>query len=106
MNFDPQKPFGRIFGKNKKFPSARFNQGGLLYDAHRKCLNPDDAKQSKDPTANDAIAEATDVLREKASKVADAALKKLEKAKAALESKGTPASKAAYTKALKAYDQA
>ncbi len=106
MNFNPQEKFGRIYGTNPKHPTARYKQGNLLYDTHRKCLNPQDAVADAEPTTEDTIADATDEFRAKASKAASAALKKLEKAKSVLESAGTPAAKSAHTKALNIYERA
>ncbi|RLA00302.1 MAG: hypothetical protein DRQ42_05815 [Gammaproteobacteria bacterium] len=105
MNFNPQKPYAKIMGNHAQYPGARFQQGILLYDAHRKCLNPKEV-EGYNENAESAVDEATLSLKKKVSKEADAALRKLEQAKAAMETKATPASKSAYTKALKAYEKA
>lgn len=100
--FDPTKPFGVIRGSLEANPSARYSQGTYLYDAHRRCLNP----EAEPPVEADVISDATQALIDNAQKAADSALLRMQKAKAAVEDGPTPGKKAALTKAKKAYDKA
>lgn len=99
MNFDPQKPFGKVFG----LPGVVYTQGIYKYDARRKCVNPEAGEDIK-PV--DTVTDATAELRKKAAKTADKALLKLQAAKDALAANETPAAKSAYTKAVNAYNKA
>ena len=101
MKFDPEKPFGTVHGIMRESRNARYSQGPYLYDAHRRCLNPN--IQPKEEKA-DPVGDATDELKKDLSAKADAALVKLQRAKDAKAAEATPSTKRAYTVALNAFN--
>lgn len=100
--FDPRRPYGHIRGPFAEYPRARYSQGVYYYDAQRRCLNP----EADAPEETDVIEDATKVLIDEAQKAADAALIKMQKAKANVENDPSRGNKGALTRATKAYDKA
>ena len=102
VKFDPEKGFGTVHGICNEFPGARFQQGNYIFDAHRKCLNPN----AEGPKGPNVVEDATDDLIKRKAVAADHALALLAKAKERLEAEGTSSAKGSYTKALKVYNKA
>lgn len=102
IKFDPEKPFGVVYGLSEQFPGAKYQQGGFVFDIHRRCLNEDIAtNKTKTP-----VEVATEALKKKCSAKADDAMNALAAAKRRLEEEGTQPAKSAYSKAVKAYESA
>tara|TARA_R110002096_G_scaffold403438_1_gene600980 strand:+ start:137 stop:478 length:342 start_codon:yes stop_codon:yes gene_type:complete len=104
MNFNPEEPYGRVFGNvsDPQLDGARFIQGVYFYNAHRKCLNPN--VQPKPET--DDVTRANDNYNKKLADAADKAMVALQNAKDRLDLEGSTASKTAHTKAKNAYQRA
>lgn len=102
IKFDPEKPFGVVYGLSELFPGAKYQQGGFVFDIHRQCLNADkvDAKKTTP------VEVATEALKKKCSAKADDAMNALAVAKRRLDEEGTQPAKLAYNKALKSYESA
>lgn len=91
MTFDPKKPFGTVHGLLEEFPTAKFEQGGRLYDISKqeltggksKGLRAPDLAPPPPPSLSDQIAAIT---------------KKLDSAKNKLKAKPSPGRRLTVTK--------
>ena len=47
--FDPTQKFGTVGGNSVKFPNAKYEQSGYLFDSLHRCLNPPELQKKKIP---------------------------------------------------------
>ena len=95
MKFDPTKKFGTVGGISTSYPGARYEQGGLIFNAHHKCLNPSEAKEAEE---EDLVANATAGLLSKKAAELEALVIEIVAAQETLASEQTAAAKGKLTK--------
>lgn len=101
MKFDPTKTFGVVSGISSDYPGAKFQQGGFVYDAHHKCINPAEAKESSDvQTIRNATEELLKKKTDELAEITDSVVA----AQKALNKDSTSANKSKLTKATNKYD--
>lgn len=98
MKFDPTKKFGTVFGISVNHPGARYEQGGFVYNASHKCLNPDEATKLNQ---EDLVAEATKELKAKKASELAGVVTEVVAAQEAVNADGTAANKGKLTKIVK-----
>lgn len=101
MKFDPTKKFGTVHGQCNEYPGARYSQGGFVYDAHHKCLNPTEAKEAKEENL---IVKATKDLLDKKKVELKEVTDAIVSAQEEVEATGTAGAKGKLTKLTKKYD--
>ena len=100
MNFDPTKKFGTIHGRSSAYPRAKYEQGGYMFDANHKCLNPDSGKEAHD---DDIIKNATRELLTRKQLELEEATNAVVAAQQELDADNTAPNKAKLTKAKNRY---
>ena len=98
--FDPTKSFGNVSGQSSQYPGARYTQGLFIFDAHRRCMNPDE--EEKVELDSDQHAAELRLKKNTAAK-AEAALKEVLRFQSEHAAKGTSASRGCLTKAENKY---
>lgn len=99
MKFNPNLNFGTIGGIDDVHPTARYQQGVYLYNAHRKCLNPEVAAPATKTVSEAATAELCDKLQDEA----DDLVGRIQVAKRDVDLLGTAIAKSILTKLTNKY---